>query len=694
MQIKSINAFKNAHNIRNLKTQQDISCAPLRDAVSNNSSVQYLTGYYGILPKKNVSFGSYQKFIRSGADEVILQLSDIAKKAASVKVELFSKDKLKGEEIVSVLSSAKRQADGNFHIEIPAINRTDNSFLESLRTGKIVFSDIDGKTIQTVDESGAKFSPAHEFAKITEKRLFINGNERYCDFEIISSADTAGIYRVFDNYDEIKKYKEARPVCAVLATDKAFEGLLIDTLSEDFSLPSAIKSIIVKKPENSTGGQFFLNCLSHAKCRLDGKQAFVVAGKETFEALTSAYKDGKSFIKLTANTGELSTSALDELPAFDSKVVLEPIKKHKGLLSAHDRGFVPAAVGIKAYNLAKLQEISAEGGFEVPKFFAITAGEFDTIKQKNPIIYHRNSVNPEMNGLYHKYIQLLDNAYDTGVPIDTGLESMQSVIKKDMFYPESFIQRLHSKISSIFGEMPENPKLHVSGETIKDNDIVLSVRSSFPNFEDLDKVSTQGMFSSVGGVRSYAELLPAIKKVWASKWGEIAYRARREHSIPHNSVQPAVVVQEFVKDIDYIFTGYTRKVDEPNKLLIDLSQGVTSNMQGNPYLFELNRETGEIQRTLLATKGRKKNIEHIDLMDKANKKYTSTDYSQDPFNLSRAQYAPIIKKIADTLLFVEKHFGGKAQDIEGGIKFIRDAKGNITDVKITLWQTRNVQMPN
>lgn len=365
----------------------------------------------------------------------------------------------------------------------------------------------------------------------------------------------------------------------------------------------------------------------------------------------------------------------------------------KGLLTGGEKTFIPEAVGIKAYNLAQLQKMSAEGGFEVPKFFVIQAGEIDLIKKQNPLLYHQNPLDPNKDGLYYRVITNLDNAYDNSEPIDTSLEAVQGVIKKNMTYPQDFLTRLRAKTKEVFGILPERTEPTEKSNPVMFNDIVLSVRSSFPNFEDLDKVSTQGMFSSVGGVRSWDEFLPAIKKVWASKWGEVAYRGRREHGIPHDAVQPSILVQEFVKDIDYIFTGYTRKIGEPNKVLIDLSQGVTSNMQGNPYLFELNRDTGEIRRTLLATKARKKNIEHVDIKDKAGTKYTETDYSHDPFNMEQNDYAPIVRKIADALLFVEKKFGGKPQDIEGGIKFVRDEQGVIKDVKISLWQTRNVQMP-
>ena len=322
----------------------------------------------------------------------------------------------------------------------------------------------------------------------------------------------------------------------------------------------------------------------------------------------------------------------------------------------------------------------------VPKFFAIPAGEFTHIQDVNPLICDKNG-----NMIYEQALSEFENAYQNNESIEKHLSKIKEIIKTGIEIPEDFEKSLKGKVGEIFGILPESLGIKNGMETINNNNIVLSVRSSFPNLEDLDKVASQGMFSSVGGIRAWDEFLPAIKKVWASKWSEIAARARMEHSIPHKAVQPAVVVQEFA-NTENIMTIYTRRIADPNKMLIDISQGVTSTMAGNPYLFQVNRTTGDIERILLANKGRKKLIENVNLLDKINGNYSECDYSKDVLNLEKEKYSPIIKKIANAALAVENHFSGKPQDIEGGLDFIKDAQGNVKDVKITLWQARNEQI--
>lgn len=671
----------NTVKLQNKQSTQSFACSPIKRNQPQEQASKILANYN----KADVSFGSKKKFFAYGVGEILLEISEVRKKTASVAVELINKAQKSNDTEKTVIVSSKKEINGNFYLPVTSVNRKNNEYLENIQIKSVKFFDAQGREIKR-EHPKIKISPLKEFSKTAQRKLSINGTESFADINVISTANTNARMRVIDNYEDIKNYKGDEPICALLNTSKAVDGLLIDAFSEDFILPVNVRGIIIKKPKTGGNGKMFLDCLSHAKARIEGKQALVMIEEDAFSTIKATYPDSTP-VKLSANTGGLDIQEIEKIEKTNNKVEIAPIKMTSGVLGPKDEGFEAAAVGIKAYNLGKLQEIAREGGFSVPKHIALPAGYFDDIKKANPNIYNKE-------GLFQIFSAVVDKAYVDGAPIDAPLVGMRDLIEKNMEIPDKQVKQLLKKIKKVFDkELTKVETIDDLNKKPNKKDLMLSVRSSFPNFEDLDIVSTQGMFDSVGGVTTTDELFKAIKKVWASKWGQVASQKRFEHGIDHDSVQPAVLIQEFVKDIDYVFTAYTKKVDDQNTILVDLSQGLTSGMQGDPYLFEINRATGEIKRTLMASKGRKKVAQHIDLNDKANTKYTETDYSQDPFNLPRDKYSPIIKKLADILLFVEKHFDGKAQDIEGGIKFVRDANGEIKDIKTTLWQTRDVQMP-
>src|SRR6185295_10160639 len=72
-------------------------------------------------------------------------------------------------------------------------------------------------------------------------------------------------------------------------------------------------------------------------------------------------------------------------------------------------------------------------------------------------------------------------------------------------------------------------------------DAGLFVRSS-TNAEDLPNFSGAGLYTTVPNVRGDAQLLTAVKTVWASIWNDGAYEARQAAGMSH-FVYPAVLVQ-------------------------------------------------------------------------------------------------------------------------------------------------------
>ena len=75
-----------------------------------------------------------------------------------------------------------------------------------------------------------------------------------------------------------------------------------------------------------------------------------------------------------------------------------------------------------------------------------------------------------------------------------------------------------------------------------------------------------------------------------------------------------------------------------------------------------------------------------------NKSFTKSDYSNDVLNMSKEHYAPVMKKIFEIAKFIEKNFGGKPQDIEGGIIFKLNPVTGEAEPEIHIWQTRDVHL--
>ena len=58
-------------------------------------------------------------------------------------------------------------------------------------------------------------------------------------------------------------------------------------------------------------------------------------------------------------------------------------------------------------------------------------------------------------------------------------------------------------------------------------------------------------------------------------------------------------------------------------------------------------------------------------------------------NMSKEEYAPIMRKVFEVAKFIEKNFGNKPQDIEGGIILKENPETGELEPEIHIWQTRD-----
>ena len=98
----------------------------------------------------------------------------------------------------------------------------------------------------------------------------------------------------------------------------------------------------------------------------------------------------------------------------------------------------------------------------------------------------------------------------------------------------------------------------------------LFVRSS-SNSEDLPNFSGAGLYTTVPNVRGQAQLIEAIKTVWASLWNFEAYEARERMSVDHSKIFMAVLIQEVINSESSGVMITTDPFDNENKGAIYIS---------------------------------------------------------------------------------------------------------------------------
>ncbi|HKP47492.1 MAG TPA: PEP/pyruvate-binding domain-containing protein [Pyrinomonadaceae bacterium] len=98
----------------------------------------------------------------------------------------------------------------------------------------------------------------------------------------------------------------------------------------------------------------------------------------------------------------------------------------------------------------------------------------------------------------------------------------------------------------------------------------LFVRSS-SNSEDLPNFSGAGLYTTVPNVRGEAELIEAIKTVWASLWNFEAYEARERMAVDHSKIFMAVLIQEGINSDSSGVMITTDPFDRDNKDAVYIS---------------------------------------------------------------------------------------------------------------------------
>ena len=582
-------------------------------------------------------------------------------------------------ELRETSSCPKNIETGELKIRIPVLNRKTNSIYPSL---KIHSAEYFNETNEKIGEEIPENMVIKPESVLTLKELrtaVIDGETNSAELDSISEGISVGKL-IKTDYEDIIRYKGTEPVIAILS-EEAMSDMFMQIADGSFTLPMNVKGLIMSPPHYKQGFQM-TDFLGHAVSRIRGRKIFALMDKQTLDKIERKYYNNPEnpFVQIKLDADKMEVTGLKRLPkADDSHVKVPEYKFVNSLITSEDEDFTPETAGLKAYNLGRLKKLQKAGGFSVPEFFVVPSGMLNEVKKspENADTYGDNTNDIDQIGAYHFLVKKADSSENPA----EELKLLRKLIIEGIILPKEIREQLKSKSNEIFGIYD------------KDKNCLIA-RSSF-NGEDSDTMATQGLYDSFPGIRSSEDIYKGIKEVWASKWSDLAYMSRRNHKIPHKLIQPNVIIQKVIP-VDYTFTAYTadaRKNDK-NKIVIELSQGVYSGFPNSPYIFEYDKTTGEIQRKTLATKKRAKTISNVEMNDVMNEKYIGTDYSKDPLNLSKKHYAPVMKKVFETAKFIEDKFGGKPQDIEGGIIFRQNEKTGELVPEIHIWQTRDVHMVN
>lgn len=185
----------------------------------------------------------------------------------------------------------------------------------------------------------------------------------------------------------------------------------------------------------------------------------------------------------------------------------------------------------------------------------------------------------------------------------------------------------------------------------------LFVRSS-TNSEDLPNFNGAGLYSTVPNVKGDAELIEAIKTVWASTWNFEAYEARERAGIDHAKVYMAVLIQEGINSESSGVMITTDPYDKENSAAIYISakRGLGIKVVEGQKIAEqiLYRPRGNAVQVL--TRSAEDSLLTFD--EKGGVK-------EIPITGERAVLTDeVIRRLVRAGTSIKRLFGGKEQDIE------------------------------
>ncbi len=221
----------------------------------------------------------------------------------------------------------------------------------------------------------------------------------------------------------------------------------------------------------------------------------------------------------------------------------------------------PAVVGGKAAALAVL----ARGGFEVPATLCLTTAAYQVFVDAaalRPVILQELG-RKSFDDMRWEEIW------------DTALRIRNRFLRAPV--PESVASEIEDRVGGLFGSA------------------VLAVRSSAPG-EDAEGASFAGLHDSTVGVRGPAEVVGAVRSVWASLWTDRALLYRRELGIDPERSAMAVVIQPLING-RVSGVGFGIHPTDRDLMVVEAVHGLNQGLVDGavePDVWQIDRSNGRL----------------------------------------------------------------------------------------------------
>ncbi len=288
--------------------------------------------------------------------------------------------------------------------------------------------------------------------------------------------------------------------------------------------------------------------------------------------------------------------------------------------------------GAKANGAKLLDQLSSQNGsdFKTPASLVIPFGVMEESLRTSPTLEHE----------YKSLIDTLNKLQPDCISLSTQL---QKIVAKLKVHPD-----LLNGIKNRFSERER-----------------VIVRSS-SNCEDGLVMAGAGLFDSIANV-PLAIIDITIRNVWASLWSNRAVTSMRMHSIPHDRVHMALLIQKMITpDLSFIIHTVNPLTGDRDEVYIELAVGLgealaSGTMKGTPYRMVCNKRTYTVQMLAFANFGFA-----IAPRNTAGVCHKRVNYSRVPLTTNTNIYQIVGPRLTAIAQLVEEYFG-KPQDIEGAI---------------------------
>ena len=310
------------------------------------------------------------------------------------------------------------------------------------------------------------------------------------------------------------------------------------------------------------------------------------------------------------------------------KVVVPKLDNVERLLNFDE--LTPQNCGNKGYRLGVMQKLVKEGSLKditIPNGFVIPEGYINKLKE---YINYKNSSQADWDKL--------ENGF--------------------------FTQEVEEKVKNMGMDRTK-----------------LIARSNF-NTEDLDTFSSAGIYNSlcvhdanildimllIINSEEISDLMDGDFEV--DRINQIRNEIHKKYGIEDSQIQPSVIIQEYIRAVNYNFTVYSD--DGDNNILIELLDTKLGYANPGNSIIRYNKSTKE----LTLERSQSPRARYV-LNEEGN--IIEKDYGEDRTKNAWSTLTPLLGIITAGALTLEKFFK-HAQDIEGGIK----------NGKVYFWQTRDI----